>query len=82
MAKRGSEEQEVQGEDEVKESTHRRKIQENVIVVALRVPSDMLSQVDEMLKRKPIRMPRNMWILEAILEKLDREPISKTSMGT
>jgi hypothetical protein len=39
----------------------------------LRVPTDMLEQVESVLKARPVRLPRHTWILEAIHEKLSRE---------
>ncbi len=39
----------------------------------LRMPRKLLQSLDAHLKTKPIKMPRQFWILEAILEKLERE---------
>jgi hypothetical protein len=39
----------------------------------LRVPSDILNRIDVSLKTRPIKTPRHTWILEAIVEKLERE---------
>lgn len=41
--------------------------------VVLRLPSDMLSRVDEAVETRSVRIPRHTWLLEAVLEKLDRE---------
>lgn len=47
-----------------------------VTQVQLRVPNDLLAQVDTAVKQRPIRTPRHTWFMEAILEKLDREQVS------
>lgn len=39
----------------------------------LRVPRKLLQRLDAHLKNKPIKTPRQFWILEAVLEKLERE---------
>lgn len=41
--------------------------------VKLRVPVDLLSQVDAAVKRRRPAPSRHQWILEAIYEKLERE---------
>ena len=42
------------------------------VTVSLRIPAGMLNEVDEALKHRPYKMPRHMWLLEAIHEKLMR----------
>ena len=42
------------------------------IPVTLRVPSELLKQVDEFLKTRPVPLPRHTWLLEAVHEKLAR----------
>lgn len=39
----------------------------------LRVPKKLLSQLDAHRKSKPLKTQRQYWILEAIVEKLERE---------
>jgi hypothetical protein len=41
--------------------------------ILLRIPTDMLEQLDAALKARPVRLPRHTWILEAIHEKLTRD---------
>lgn len=41
--------------------------------VNLRIPVDVLAQVDEAVKQRRLPTPRHRWLLEAILEKLDHE---------
>jgi hypothetical protein len=42
------------------------------VTISLRVPIPMLKEIDEALRRRPYRIPRHMWLLEAIHEKLAR----------
>jgi len=39
----------------------------------LRIPATLLTTLDDHLKRQPYKTPRQFWILEAIVEKLERE---------
>lgn len=41
--------------------------------ILVRLPSDLLSRIDLSVKRRRIKTPRHTWILEAIVEKLERE---------
>lgn len=47
--------------------------EESVSCVVLRLPTEMLQQIDACVKARPIRIPRHTWLLEAIHEKLSRE---------
>jgi hypothetical protein len=40
--------------------------------VSLRIPVAMLRQVDDAVRKRPYKMPRHLWLLEAIHEKLMR----------
>jgi len=40
--------------------------------VILRVPDPLLQQVDQTLEGRTIKKPRHTWLLEAIVEKLER----------
>ena len=44
--------------------------------VVLRLPPEMLSRVDVAVEARSVRIPRHTWLLEAVLEKLDREQAS------
>ncbi len=41
--------------------------------VVLRLPRVLLRRVDVAVKQRPIKTPRHRWLVEAILEKLERE---------
>ena len=44
-----------------------------VTSVILRIPGEIGQRLDQALRARPVRLPRHTWILEAIVEKLDRE---------
>jgi hypothetical protein len=41
--------------------------------VVLRLPRALLQRVDVAVKQRPLKTPRHRWLMEAILEKLERE---------
>jgi hypothetical protein len=41
--------------------------------ILLRVPSEVLTQIDAIVSSKRIKTPRHTWLLEAVFEKLERE---------
>ncbi len=41
--------------------------------VVLRIPADVMERVDQAVQSRRIKTPRHTWLLEAIVEKLDRE---------
>lgn len=41
--------------------------------VILRLPPDIISRVDEAVQARRVKIPRHTWLLEAVLEKLDKE---------
>jgi hypothetical protein len=43
------------------------------VPVILRIPGDTLSRVDEAVSTRKVKTPRHTWLLEAVVEKLDRE---------
>jgi hypothetical protein len=46
---------------------------EDVTALTVRVPRALVSVIDHERKARAVRVPRNTWILEAVVEKLDRE---------
>jgi hypothetical protein len=48
------------------------------VTVSLRIPVPMLKEIDDAVQNRPYKMPRHLWLLEAIHEKLGRlrEPAS------
>lgn len=45
----------------------------DAVPVILRVPEDILEKVDASVQARRIKTPRHTWLLEAVLEKLERE---------
>ena len=43
------------------------------VAVNLRIPSPIIERVDRVLETLPLKKPRHAWLLEAVLEKLERE---------
>jgi hypothetical protein len=41
--------------------------------VVLRVPLDLLERIDTTVKTRRLKTPRHTWLLEAVVEKLERE---------
>jgi hypothetical protein len=41
--------------------------------VVLRLPRPLLRRVDVAVQQRPLKTPRHRWLMEAILEKLERE---------
>ncbi len=50
-----------------------RDAESEAIAVIVRIPAKMLADIDRSVKARQIRTPRHTWLLEAIVEKLDRE---------
>jgi len=47
----------------------------DTVPVILRVPEDILQKVDASVQGRRIKTPRHTWLLEAVLEKLERESV-------
>lgn len=47
--------------------------EKDAVPVILRVPEDVLERVDSSVRARRIKTPRHTWLLEAVLEKLERE---------
>lgn len=46
---------------------------EEVTALTVRVPRVLVEDIDHKRNARAVRVPRNTWILEAVVEKLDRE---------
>lgn len=51
--------------------------EDGVSALTVRVPRALVSDIDQERNTRQVRVPRNTWILEAVVEKLDRERHSK-----
>ncbi len=41
--------------------------------ILIRVPTEALQKIDEIVSAKKIKTPRHTWLLEAVFEKLERD---------
>jgi hypothetical protein len=41
--------------------------------VVLRIPAETLARIDQAVQARRVKTPRHTWLLEAVMEKLDRE---------
>lgn len=64
---------EIQTPPEEPKETKPEKREEETIAVTLRVPRDLLAELDAAAKKCRPKRSRNSWILEAIIEKLEGE---------
>ncbi len=53
------------------------KAEKAYATVNLRLPPSLLTQIDASLDGRRVKTPRHTWILEALLEKLEREEQGK-----
>jgi hypothetical protein len=49
------------------------KEQDKPSPVILRIPSELLERIEQARQKRPVRIPRHTWLLEAVVEKLERE---------
>ena len=47
--------------------------EKDTVPVILRVPEDILRKVDASVQARRLKTPRHTWLLEAVLEKLEKE---------
>ena len=45
----------------------------DVKMVPVRIEATLLARIDRAVQAQPIKIPRNTWVLQAILEKLERD---------
>ena len=50
-----------------------RPAQHGMTKVVIRVPDDLLERIETAVEARPLPTPRQHWILEALLEKVERE---------
>jgi hypothetical protein len=41
--------------------------------VVLRIPPDVLARIDQAVEARRVKVPRHTWLMEAVIEKLERE---------
>ena len=45
----------------------------------LRVPNEILAALDDHLQKQPVKVPRQQWILEALVQRLEREVLAPSA---
>ena len=50
-----------------------KKKERAIVPVQLRMPSEMLDEVDAVIESRPYKQSRHTWLLEAVFEKIERE---------
>lgn len=50
---------------------------DKIVAVLVRIPKSVLDTIDAQRKGKKVRVPRNTWIMEAIVERLEQETPNK-----
>jgi hypothetical protein len=50
-----------------------RKLEDDVTAVTIRVPRSIVNDIDTERVARSVKVPRNTWILEALVEKLQRD---------
>ena len=51
----------------------KKKEKKEVIPVTLRLPGELSQRIEAVLQKRAFKMPRHTWLLEAVIEKLERE---------
>ncbi len=54
----------------------------NAAVLTVRLSVELRDEIDAALAKRPIKVPRNTWVLEAVLEKLARDRQKGSGHGT
>ncbi|MEY2833001.1 MAG: hypothetical protein RLZZ574_2260 [Cyanobacteriota bacterium] len=50
-----------------------KKDKRDIIPVSLRLPSELSRRIEAVLQKRAFKLPRHTWLLEAVIEKLERE---------
>jgi len=69
----GTQEPSISETQVLTETPKTKGVEEETITVTLRIPGDLLAEVNVAGKKRRPRCSRNSWILEAIIEKLESE---------
>lgn len=50
-----------------------KKQQKDVVPISLRLPREFSERIETVLEKRALKIPRHTWLLEAVIEKLERE---------
>ena len=45
----------------------------DIVPVTLRLPAELTKRIEMVLQKRAFKIPRHTWLLEAVIEKLERE---------
>ena len=45
----------------------------NIVPITLRLPTELTRRIEVVLQKRAFKIPRHTWLLEAVIEKLERE---------
>ena len=54
-----------------------KKNKKNIVSVTLRLPHEFSDRIESVLEKRALKIPRHTWLLEAVIEKLEREEESE-----
>lgn len=55
------------------EKKNNKKQQKDIVPISLRLPREFSERIETVLEKRALKIPRHTWLLEAIVEKLERE---------
>ena len=56
-----------------KKNNSNKKQQKDIVPISLRLPREFSERIETVLEKRALKIPRHTWLLEAIVEKLERE---------
>ncbi len=55
------------------EKKSNKKQQKDIVPISLRLPREFSERIETVLEKRALKIPRHTWLLEAVVEKLERE---------
>ena len=54
-------------------SQSQKSSQKNIVPITLRLPAELTRRIEVVIQKRAFKIPRHTWLLEAVIEKLERE---------
>ena len=54
-------------------SQNKKSGKKDIVPVTLRLPTELTRRIEVVLQKRAFKIPRHTWLLEAVIEKLERE---------
>ena len=61
------------GGSSARKNKKKEKQQRDVVPISLRLPREFSERIETVLEKRALKIPRHTWLLEAVIEKLERE---------